>query len=101
MFTLYIYKLAAVCVKLHILLSKSTGGVDYHLGSYHITFPSGSTLAVFNISIINDNIVEKKENFTLSINESSLPFGVMIGKHNQAKVIIKDNDSKYNCYCVH
>ena len=68
--------------------------MDYHLGSYHITFLSGITLAVFNISIINDNIVEKKENFTLSINESSLPFGVIIGKHNQAQVIIKDNDSK-------
>ena len=68
------------------------GGVDYDSGPFDITFPAGETLAVFNVTINDDNIVEDNENFTLSINSSSLPNGVTVG--NQVQVTIVDHDSE-------
>ena len=68
------------------------GGVDYDSGPFDITFPAGETLAIFNVSIIDDNIMEGNENFTLSINSSSLPNGVAIGDPGHTTVIIIDDD---------
>ena len=51
------------------------------------------TSVQFNISIKDDNILEKNENFTLTIN-SSLPTGVMVGNPGQATMTIVDNDRK-------
>ena len=68
------------------------GGIDYDSGPFDITFPAGETLAVFNVSINDDNIVEDNENFTLVINPSSLPNGVTVVNPNQTTVNITDND---------
>ena len=70
------------------------GGVDYDSGPFDITFPAGETLAVFNVSIIDDNIMEGNENFTLSVDPSSLPNSVTIGDPGHTTVIIIDDDSK-------
>ena len=70
------------------------GGIDYEYGPFDITFPAGETLAVFNVSINDDNIVEGNENFTLSINTSSLPNEVTIGNPVHTVVTIMDDDSK-------
>ena len=70
------------------------GGVDYDSGPFDITFPAGETLAVFNVSIIDDNIVEDNENFTLSINSSSLPNEVTTASQVFAVVTIVDYDSE-------
>ena len=48
----------------------------------------------FNVSIADDKILEKDENFILAIDQSSLPSGVAVGNRNQARVIIMDDDSK-------
>ena len=68
------------------------GGVDYDSGPFDITFPAGETLAVFNVTINDDNIVEGNEKFTLSIDPSSLPNGVTVINPNQTAVNIIDND---------
>ena len=68
------------------------GGVDYDSGPFDITFPAGETLAIFNVSINNDNIVEGNENFTLSINSSSLPHDVTVVNPVQTTVTIVDDD---------
>ena len=68
------------------------GGVDYDSGPSDITFPAGETLAVFNVSINDDNIVEDNESFTLSIDLSSLPNGVTVINPNQTTVNIMDDD---------
>ena len=68
------------------------GGVDYDSGPFDITFPAGETLAVFNVTINDDNIVEGNEKFTLSIDPSSLPSGVTVINPNQTAVNIIDND---------
>ena len=68
------------------------GGVDYDSGPFDITFPAGETLAVFNVSINDDNIVEDNENFTLSLDPPSLPNGVTVINPNQTTVNIIDDD---------
>ena len=67
--------------------------MDYTSGPYSVTFPAGVMSVPFIIPINIDNIFEKNENFTLTIN-SSLPTGVMIGNPGQATVTIVDNDCK-------
>ena len=38
--------------------------------------------------------MEGDEDFTVTINSSSLPYGVFIGDHGEATVTIKDDDGK-------
>ena len=69
-------------------------GTDYNTGPYSVTFPAGKTRASFNITITDDTLVEGKENFTLSVDQSSLPDTVSIGDHHETTVTILDNDCK-------
>ena len=48
----------------------------------------------FNISIIDDNILESDEQFQLNITSHFLPNNVTIGGPSQTNVTILDNDSK-------
>ena len=48
-----------------------------------------------SISINDDNIFERFEQFRLTINASSLPSDVYIGNLNGTTVTIRDNDGKY------
>ena len=43
------------------------GGIDYNPGPYNVTFPIGSTIASFNITIIDDGVLEDDEMFNISI----------------------------------
>jgi len=67
---------------------------DYGYGPYTVTFPARTTIFILNIPIRDDNILEGNENFTLTINLSSLPDNIFIGDNNQATVIIADDDRK-------
>ena len=73
-----------------------TGGdvesADYHSGLYDITFSVGDTRFLLNVTIVNDNILENNETFNLTINSSSLPGNVEVGKPGQAAVTIRDDD---------
>ena len=73
----------------------NAAGTDYDIGPYNIMFPAGKTLDTFFIQINNDDIVEGNENFSLSINQSSLPDNVTIGNHSQITVTIFDDDCKF------
>ena len=68
--------------------------MDYTSGPYSVTFPANVTRVEFSISINNDTLFENNENFTLSINSSSLPTGVMVGDPGEATVTIVDDDGK-------
>ena len=50
------------------------------------------SLAETSIQIINDTIFEDNENFTLSIDSSSLPGNITVGKLGEATVTIIDDD---------
>ena len=79
-----------------------TLGHDYDLGrnvsndTLYITFPAGTTCAPFDIPIIDDIHSEANETFTVSIMNSSLPFGLRLEDPNNAVLTIVDND----CKCI-
>ena len=59
-----------------------------------MTFPAMVTSVPFKVSLNDDNILEKNENFVLTINQSLLPSGVTIGNPSITTVTIVDNDRK-------
>ena len=67
---------------------------DYDSEPYNVTISAGTTVAAFNISINNDNILESNENFILTVDPSSLPEDVTLGSLFQATVTIVDTDCK-------
>ena len=52
------------------------------------------TSVPFNVSVIDDMILEGYENFTLTINPTSLPTSVTVGNSPQALVTIVDDEGK-------
>jgi len=71
-----------------------TGNVDYDSGPYTVMFTAGWTSALCNIPIIDDNLFETNESFTLTIIQASLPNRVTRGGRSQAIVVISDNDGE-------
>ena len=73
-------------------------GHDYDLGRnvLNITFPAGTTCAPFDIPIVDDILSEANETFTISIINSSLPFGLKLEGPDNAVLTIVDNDCKCN-----
>ena len=69
--------------------------VDYITGPYTATFPAGSTRAVIDVSLIDDDLLEGAENFALFIDLSSLPSNVSTGVYDHILVTINDNDCKF------
>ena len=52
------------------------------------------TRVPFDVGITPDNTFEGNEHFTVTIDQSSLPDGVMRGNPGSATVTIVDNDRK-------
>ena len=71
------------------------GGVDYDSGPYTVTIPAGQTSVSFDVAIIDDNMLETTEDFTLTIIQSSLPTGVTRDNPFRATVTLQDNDREY------
>ena len=71
-----------------------TGGGDYISGPYNITIPAGHTNISFDISIIDNNVVENDKTFSLTIAPESLPYLVSRGNPGVAMVTIVNDDSK-------
>ena len=67
---------------------------DYNPGPYDISFNSGDTKYLLNISINDDIVLEGSEEFMLSIDPLLLPDRVTIGTHDKTNVAITDNDRK-------
>ena len=85
-----------------------TGGDDYAPGPFSVTIPAGETSVPFNISIIDDNIFEANELFTLTIDSSSLSSRVLVQPGCMAIITIVDNEGELIMYkvliigcCVH
>lgn len=64
---------------------------DYDAGSYIITFIAGNTSAEFEVTIVDDDVHEDNENFSLIIHPLSLPMNVTVG---EATVTIIDDDGE-------
>ncbi len=81
-----------------ICKSYTPGGVDYgSVEDYPLFIPGGSgpgSVSCVNISISDDSIVEYNETFTVSLSFESLDNVTF--NPTEAKVTIKDDDSKHN-----
>ena len=66
---------------------------DYELGPFYVTFPANQTSVSFNVSLNDDNEVEKNETFRLEILDPILPNGVKLLDHS-CEVTIVDTTSK-------
>ena len=62
---------------------------------YTVTFSAGVNSSQLNILIINDNILEDDETFNVTINQSSLSDGVVVGDPSEVTVTIVDDDGEY------
>ena len=72
-----------------------TEGEDYNSGPSTVTFTMGVTRVPFDVPIIDDNVLEANEDFTITINPSSLPNGVTRGSPGATTVTIADDDGMY------
>jgi len=70
--------------------------VDFDSTRTTVMFGPTEIIKTFNISIVDDSIVESQENFTLSIqlSRAAVRLGVERGTPSLATVAISDNDSK-------
>ena len=69
-----------------------TGGDDYDLGPYYVTFAVDSIIISFNLTIIDDGILEDNEVFSVSI--ASITNNHIVGIPSVAMVTIIDTTSK-------
>ncbi|MEO0836137.1 MAG: Calx-beta domain-containing protein, partial [Cyanobacteria bacterium J06642_3] len=69
-------------------------GNDYQGQSGTLTFADGETSKIVSIPILEDNLVEGSENFSVSINNAT--GGATLSTVTSAQVNIQDNDSEIN-----
>ena len=74
----------------------TVGDVDYYSEPYNISFPIGSTNASFDITIIDDGVLEDDEMFNISI--TSITNGHIVGTPAVATVTIIDTTSKLSFF---
>ena len=69
---------------------------DYESGPFNVTIPAGEIRVPFNISIIDDNIFEANESFSLSINSSFPPCQELLTSdcNLTVTIVIVDNDGE-------
>ena len=77
-----------------LLSQHCTGGVDYSSGPYTVMFTAGQTRASFDLSINKDNTLEADEDFTITVDPSSLPDNFVVGDRSSATVTIEDDESE-------
>ena len=87
--------MSAIATYIPCIIYMTEGGVDYDSGPYTVTFPAGETIVSFDVPINNDNIFENDEDFTLTIDSSSLPTGTTVGHPSTSTVFIVNEDSKF------
>ena len=74
----------------------SQGGVDFVSEQFQLNFPAGERRANFNVTIVDDNVIENMESFQLllSIPNDLTSKGVQVGPNSAATVTITDNDGE-------
>jgi len=68
--------------------------VDYGSGPYDVIIPAGDTSFTFDVTIIDDDILENDEDFNLTIVPGTLPNGVTSGDPGRSTVTIINDDGK-------
>ena len=79
-----------------------TGNVDYQRRPFSLTFSASVNSIPVVVGLINDNMFEGSENFTLSIDSSKLPNYVMVAQPSEVVVVITDdNDGRCISYALY
>lgn len=86
---------STLCLILCILMLLIGENQDYDFGHHIETFIVGIPSVSFSISITDDNILEKNENFTIGI--SLLPINVIVGDISHTTVTIVNDDGNTLC----
>ena len=60
-----------------------------------VLFPGGLTRVDFDVLMIDNVKLEGNKNFFVSIDPLSLPYGVVLGDHPTAEVVIMDDEGTY------
>ena len=68
--------------------------VDFDNGPFDVTFPANQASVSFNVSLNEDDEVEKDEAFLLEIRSPDLPFGVTQFQDLSCRVTIIDTTGK-------
>jgi len=74
-------------------LLQYTGDEDYVTGPYNVTVVPGMIRRMFNISLVNNNILERREVFNITADSNSLPEQVFFS-NQQSQVLINDDDGE-------
>ena len=69
------------------------GGVDFNSTTQTATVTAGASSSTINITVINDNIVEGDEMFTMTLNVPTSP-GITTGNITMATATITDSTSR-------
>ena len=69
-------------------------GDDFESGPFNITIPAGESQVSFNISIIDDDVFEGNESFSVTIDPSSLPSRIILFSTCLLNVTIVDDDGE-------
>ena len=69
------------------------GGVDFNSTTQTATVTAGASSSTINITVINDNIVEGDEMFTMTLNVPTSP-GITTGNITIATATITDSTSR-------
>ena len=94
---------------MYVIVSFSSPvGDDYQsVMQLQLEFAAGETRREFNVTIVDDNVIESMESFQLllSITSDIISKGVQLGPNATATVTIKDNDGELielcTCKCVY
>ena len=82
-----------VTTNVHVCIIHPVAGEDYNGSPITVDVPAGVTMQQLLINIIDNNIVECNETFTIAM-ISVTTCGVTIGNNNNSEVMIRDDDGK-------
>ena len=80
----------------HDIAGSAGDDADYELETHKVIFQKGTNHTTLTITIIDDTVWELNEDFTLTIDTSSLPSNVTVTKPGNTTVTILSDDGKSN-----
>ena len=72
----------------------NVGGSDFIFVPHYVSFPAGVMRVAFNVTIVEDNILEHNESFSVGVDPLTLPNKIIIGSSSHTTITIIDDDSE-------